>query len=144
MSGTSVIFNLFPRLARAFRPACQTISSDTARFVEAAAAGGSPVATGFLASSVYSVTPKYGSTYSTMGTPPGDSYALPEQTPGGPDDSVVGVAANYGIYVEMGHHTHSGSYVPAQPFFYPAIEQGAQAFPAEAAKLEALLLENMG
>lgn len=139
----TVIFNLFPMLARAVRPACQTISSDTARFVEAAAAANAPVESGFMSSSVYSVTPKYGSTYGTMGEPPGDSYALPEQAPDGPDDSTVGVAANYGIYVEMGHHTRSGSWVPPQPYFYPAVEQGKAVFPEEAAKFEALLLENM-
>lgn len=137
-------FNLFPALARAVRPACQTISSDTARFIEAAAAANAPVDTGFLASSVYSVTPKYGSTYGTMGSPPGDSYALAEQAPGGPDDSVVGVAANYGIYVEMGHHVkQTGTWVPPQPYFYPAVEQGRAVFPEEAAKFEALLRMNM-
>ena len=134
----TVVFNLFPLLAKAFRPACQTISSDTARFVEAAAAANAPVRTGFLASSVYSVTPDYGSTYGTHGEPPGDSYLLPEEQPGGPDDSIVGVAANYGVYVEMGTR-----FMGAQPYFYPAIEQGAAVFPEEASKLEALLLENM-
>lgn len=139
----TVIFNLFPLLARAMRPACQTISSDTARFVEAAAAANAPVLSGFMASSVYSVTPKYGSTYGTMGEPPGDSYALPEQAPDGPDDSTVGVAANYAVYVNYGHHTRSGSWVPPQPFWDDAVEQGKAVFPAEAAKFEALLLENM-
>jgi hypothetical protein len=143
MSVSGVIFNLFPALARAMRPACQTISSDTARFLEAAAAGGSPVDTGFMASSVYSITPKYGSTYGTMGTPPGDSYALPPIAPGGPYDSTVGVAANYAVYVNYGHHTRSGSYVPAQPFFDQAVAEAQAAFPAEGAKLEALLLEGI-
>jgi hypothetical protein len=138
MTVSGVIFNLFPALARAMRPACQTISSDTARFLEAAAAGGSPVQTGFLASSVYSVTPKYGSTYSTMGTPPGDSYALPEIMPDGPDDSVVGVAANYGVYVNYGTR-----FMSAQPFFDEAVAEAQAAFPEEAAKLEALLLEGI-
>lgn len=135
MAVSGVIFNLFPALARALRPACQTISSDTARFLEAAAAGGAPVRTGFLASSVYSDTPKYGSTYGTMGTPPGDSYALPPVAPGGPYESVVGVAANYGVYVNYGTR-----FMPAQPFFDEAIANAQAAFPAEAAKLEALLL----
>ena len=136
-------FNLFPALARAVRPACQTISSDTARFIEAAAAANAPVATGFLASSVYSVTPKYGSTYGTMGSPPGDSYALPPMEPDGPDESMVGVAANYGEFVNFGHHTRSGSWVPPQPFWDDAIEQGRAVFPEEAAKFEAYLLQGM-
>ena len=136
MAGLGVVYNLFPNVARAIRPATQTISSDVARFVEAAAAANAPVDTGFLASSVYSVTPKYGSTYGTMGSPPGDSYALPEQTPGGPDECVVGVAANYGIYVELGTR-----FMGAQPYFYPAMEQASAVFDAE--KFEALLLANM-
>ena len=139
----TVIFNFFPMLARAVRPACQTITSDTARFVEAAAAANAPVESGFMASSVYSVTPKYGSTYGTMGEPPGDSYALPEVTPDGPDDSVVSVAANYAGFVNYGHHTRSGSYVPPQPFWDEAVAQGAQVFPEEAAKFEALLREGL-
>lgn len=138
MSVSGMFFNLFPALARAVRPACQTISSDTARFLEAAAAGGAPVRTGFLASSVYSDTPKYGSTYGTMGTPPGDSYAFPPIAPDGPDDSVVGVAANYGIYINYGTR-----FMPAQPFFDQAVADASAAFPAEGAKLEALLLEGI-
>jgi len=138
MSVSGVLYNLFPALARALRPACQTISSDTARFIEAAVAANAPVRSGFMASSAYSVTPKYGSTYGTMGTPPGDSYALPEQAPDGPDDSVVGVAANYGIYVNYGTR-----FMAAQPFWDQAMEQGAQVFPAEAAKFEKLLLEGL-
>jgi len=138
MALSGVLYNLFPALARALRPACQTISSDTARFLEAAVAANAPVRTGFMASSVYSVTPKYGSTYATMGTPPGDSYALPEQAPDGPDDSVVGVAANYGVYVNYGTR-----FMGAQPFWDEAMAQGAQVFPAEAAKFEKLLLEGL-
>src|SRR5258708_39986220 len=133
-----VAFNWFPMLARALGPACQTITSDTARFVEAAAAANAPVDTGFMASSVYSITPKYGSTYGTMGTPPGDSYALPASAPDGPDDSVVGVAANYGGFVNYGTR-----FMNAQPFWDEAMEQGAQVFPAEAAKFEKLLLEGL-
>ena len=133
-----VLFNLFPALARAIRPACQTISSDTARFTEAAAAANAPVETGFLASSVYSITPKYGSTYGTMGTPPGDSYALPARVPDGPDDSVVGVAANYGGYVNGGTR-----FMAAQPFWDDAVEQGKAVFPEEAARFEALLRQGL-
>lgn len=33
----------------------------------------------------------------------------------------VEVGAEYAIYVEMGHHTRSGSFVPGRPFFLPAI-----------------------
>lgn len=134
----TVIFNLFPMLAQALRPACQTISSDTARFLEAAAAANAPVDTGFLASSVYSVTPKYGSTYGTMGTPPGDSYALPEQQPAGPDDSVVSVAANYGGFVNGGTRFQN-----AQPFWDDAIEQTKAFFPEQASRLESLLREGL-
>ena len=75
-----------------------------------------------------------------MASPPGDSYALPEESPSEDGGSLVGVAANYAIYVEMGHHTRGGgSWVPAQPFFYPAVEQGAEVFGEEGQNLEAYL-----
>src|SRR6185312_513063 len=98
----TVIFNLFPLLAKALRPACQTINSDTAKFLEAAASANAPYREGFRSGSIYSVTPKYGSDYGQAGTPPGDSYYLPEQVPDSKDDSVVGCAANYGPFVNYG------------------------------------------
>jgi len=138
MALTGVIYNLFPALARALRPACQTISSDTAVFIEAVAGADAPWKTGFLAGSVYSDTPKYGSTYGRAGEPPGDSYYLPPKAPDGPDDSVVGVAANYGGYVNYGTR-----FMGAQPFWDEALALGAQHFPEEAAKFEKLLLEGL-
>ncbi len=38
----------------------------------------------------------------------------------------VGTAVKYAPYVELGHHTHSGSWVPAQPFLFPAYQQASK------------------
>ncbi len=35
----------------------------------------------------------------------------------------VGTNVSYAPYVELGHHTRSGSWVPAQPFLFPAYAQ---------------------
>ena len=34
----------------------------------------------------------------------------------------VADGVEYGIFQELGHHTKSGSFVPAQPFMVPAVE----------------------
>ena len=41
-------------------------------------------------------------------------------------EALVGTNVEYAPYVEMGHHTRSGSFVAAQPFLYPAFEKNAQ------------------
>lgn len=38
------------------------------------------------------------------------------------NDVEVGFSADYASYVEFGHYTRSGSYVPAQPFLRSAID----------------------
>jgi HK97 gp10 family phage protein len=38
----------------------------------------------------------------------------------------VGTDTYYAPFVEMGHHTRSGSFVPAQPFLYPAFQEAVQ------------------
>src|SRR5258708_24628871 len=50
-------------------------------------------------------------------SPTDDVYLLPEELPSNDMQGLVGVGANYGEFVNYGHHTRSGSYVPAQPFF---------------------------
>jgi hypothetical protein len=107
-------FNHFPQIAAKVKPAVQKIVTETAIGVEEDMRSHAPERTGFLASSIYSVTPGYGSTYGEALAPPGDSYLLPEAQP-----DIVGVAANYGIYVELGTR-----FMAAQPYFYPAVEAG--------------------
>lgn len=38
----------------------------------------------------------------------------------------VGTNVEYALPVELGHHTRSGSFVPAQPFLFPASVQAGQ------------------
>lgn len=128
-------FNNWGKLAAGLKPACQEIIKQVAFEIATDARGLAPVDTGFMSNSIY-VSTVDDSTYDAGNiSPPGDSYLLPEEFP--PDDmsAVVGVAANYGIYVEMGHHTANGSYVPAQPYFTPALEWGRRSLDAELAVL---------
>ena len=126
-------FNHWPQIAAALKPGVQRAVTNTAKAIRGLASDGAPKLSGWMADNVYTVTPLEGSTYGQAGAPPGPSsaYLLPEQTP--PDDmsAVVGAAANYSVYVEEGHHTTNGGYVPANPWFFPAVEQGRGILDAE-------------
>jgi hypothetical protein len=110
-------FNRFPLIAALLKPALQAGITTTALELAANAADLAPVETGFLADSIYSVTPDGGNTYGNAGSPPGDSYLLPLMPP--PDDmtGIVAVAANYGAFVNYGTRFQA-----AQPFFDIAVE----------------------
>ena len=126
-------FNHWPKIAAQLVPGAKVVTTHTAQAIERAAAAGAPVATGFLQGSVYSVTPNAGSTYSP-GNPPGDSYAFAPAAPDSDTGAVAGVAANYGEWVELGHHVkQTGTWVPAQPLFFPGVEVGRQVLDAEMA-----------
>lgn len=127
-------FNKFPQIAKKIKPAVQKIVTETAVGIEEDIRGNAPKRTGFLASSVYSVTPDYGSTYGEALSPPGDSYLLPEVQPDNDTSAIVGVAANYGIFLEYGTR-----YMAAQPYFYPGVEAGRAYL--DSVDLEALLKE---
>lgn len=126
--------NKFGQIAANIKPACQKIVTNTTTQIRDIAASNAPVDTGFLQSSVYSVTPDGQSTYGQAGSPPGDSYLLPEEKPDNDTTGIVGVGANYGIYQEMGTR-----FMPAQPYFYPAVEAGRAIFEYEGARLEEYL-----
>ena len=133
-------FNHWPQIAARLKPAIRKAVTAVAIGLEEDARGNAPKDTGFLASSVYSVTPDYGSTYGEALMPPGDSYQLEEVKPDDDTSATVGVSANYGVYVELGHHTRgSGSWVPPQPFFFPAVEAARPVLDDELAKVEASL-----
>ena len=127
-------FNYWERLALALKPTTQTVIHNTAKAWQKAARAYAPVDTGFMQENIY-VSDMQGSDYDT-GTiePPGDSYLLPEEKP--PDDmsAVVGCAANYSIYQEMGTR-----FMPPQPYFYPAGEMAQAFFEAEMGKVESRL-----
>lgn len=123
-------YNHFPAIAKALKPAARKVVTAVAIGIEEDARSHAPVRTGFLASSVYSVTPGYGSTYGEALMPPGDSYQLEEVKPDNDTTAIVGVSANYGIYLEMGTR-----FMPAQPYFYPAVEAARPVLDDELAKV---------
>lgn len=114
MAMTGVVFNRFPEIAARFPVQLHNVVVQTTEIVQQIAQSNAPVDTGFLRDSI---------------------------TPTMTDDFTgnVTVGAYYGIYVEMGHHTRSGSYVPPQPFFYPAVEEGRSRFMAALAAMESFL-----
>lgn len=129
---TTTGFNHWPEIAAQLKPGAQKVVTNTASGIQGLASGNAPRKTGFMAGAVYRVTPLEGSTYGSGGSPPGDAYLLEEQTP--PDDTsaIVGAAANYSEWVELGHHVHnSTAYVPANPWFFPAVEAGQGIFDDE-------------
>lgn len=123
-------FNNWGKVAAALKPECQRVVHETAKQWQGWAKSEAPYDTGFMQENIY-VSDMEGSDYGTGGTsPPGDSYLLPEEKP--PDDTsaVVGCAANYSEYVELGTR-----FMTAQPFFYPARELARPFFDDELGKL---------
>lgn len=101
--------------------------------VQALAQTRAPVDTGFLKSSIYTVTHN-SSTYG-QGLQ-GESTLLPEiDKPADDLTAFVAVGANYGAYVEYGT-----SRMAAQPYFHPAFDAVEPVFKAALAQLEALVL----
>ncbi len=111
-------FNHFPQVAAALKPQARQAIKKTAFEIQLMAQAACPVDTGFLKNSIYTVTVD-GSTYGEAGAPPRDSYLLPEVQLDDDLTAYVAVGANYGIYVELGTR-----FMPAQPFFYPAVKRG--------------------
>src|SRR5260221_422585 len=133
MYGT--IFNRFPEIAAAFPVQLHKVVVQTTEIVQELAQGNAPVRTGFLRSSIYRVTSE-GSTYGEAQSPPTDDVYLLPEGPGvsDPYTGYVGVGANYGIFIELGTR-----YMGAQPFFYPAMEEGRSRFEAALAAMESFL-----
>lgn len=132
-------YNHWGKLAQALKPACQSVVKQVAFEIAADARGLVPKDTGFLNDSIYVGTWE-DSTYDTSSIPPpGDSYLLPEEPV--PDDmsAIVGVAANYGEYVEFGTR-----FMAAQPYFYPAMEWGRRSLEAELNVLWAKVAGQLG
>ena len=142
MAMTGVVFNRFPEIAAAFPVQLHKVVVQTTEIIQEIAQAKCPVSSGhgeypggFLRSSIYRVTSE-GSTYGEAMEPPTDDVYLLPEGPGVSDEftGYVGVAANYGIYVEMGTR-HMG----AQPYFYPALDEGRSRFEAALAAMESFL-----
>jgi HK97 gp10 family phage protein len=128
----TVDFNHLPEIKAAIHKAAVQLVKKAAFDVQAAAMSKAPVATGYMKSSVYTVTSD-ASTYGAgvVGGGPG-SYLLP-QVPKPPTDEIayVAVGANYGIYVEYGT-----SRMAAQPYLTPAADAVRPGFLAAFERLE--------
>lgn len=132
-------FNHWGKLALDLKPACQEIVKQVAFEIATDARFLVPKDTGFLNDSIY-VGTWDDSTYGAGGmSPPGDSYLLPEEPVPNDMSAIVGVAANYGEYVEFGTR-----FMTAQPYFYPAMEWGSRSLDAELAVLWAKVAGELG
>ena len=115
--------NRWNELAAKLKPSLQKGLQATGEQAVSFIQGNAPRRSGFMADNVYCSGPLQ-STYGAGGSPSNDdAYLLPEVSPPNDMTAIVGAAANYSIFVDMGHHTRSGSFVPANPFFDRGVEQ---------------------
>ena len=123
MSGITASFNLLPSVIDMFGGIADKLVTEAASQIMVIARDNCPEDTGFLMSSIYMETHSESTYGQGIESPPGDSYQLEqiEQPPSG--TAYVAVAANYGIYVEMGTRK-----MGAQPYLIPALEQVGQSF----------------
>ncbi len=128
MAKAAVLFNHFPALARKLKPALQAGIKNTAGAVKLNAQGQAPILTGFMMSNVYTAFWD-GSSYAQGIAPPVPSaFLLPEERPKNDLTAIVGAAANYSLFVEMGTRR-----MAARPWFLSAVEQARPEFAREMA-----------
>ena len=128
MEGFEIIYNRLPELTAEIETVVSEMVRKAAFDIQALAMATAPVRTGFLKSSIYTVT-KGESTYSNI---EGDGPLLPEvDQPSDDTTAYVAVGAEYGIYVEMGT-----SKMGAQPYLIPAAEAVRPAFIEAMTRLE--------
>ena len=127
--------NNWGKIAAALHPACADLVANTAEFIAETYSANAPVDTGFMASSAYTITSS-GSTYGqNAGSPPGDSYLLPEvEAPADDLTAIAAVAANYAVYQELGTRFDA-----AQPAFYPAVDAAQTKLDDELAQIDGKL-----
>ena len=128
-------FNNWFKVAAALKPAAAEVVKETAfdcqDAIAAQISANGQIDSGFMYSSVYNRTSD-GSTYGQTGTPPGDSYLLPEvEAPANDQEAYFAVGANYGIYQNYGTR-----YLPPRPFFEPGVERVQAGFDSKMATIE--------
>lgn len=128
-----IVYNHLPELTVEIEKVVSEMVRKAAFDIQALAQAQVKVVTGFLKSSIYTVT-KDESTYSSI-PDNGQGELLPEvDRPADKGTAYVAVGADYGIYVEMGT-----SKMSAQPYLIPAAEAVRPAFVAAMTELEAAL-----
>lgn len=128
-------FNHFPQIIETFGRAASAIVRKAAFDVQATAQGKAPVATGFLKSSIYTVTTE-SSSYGqgVVGGGAGSSLLPSVETPSDATTAFIAVGANYGVYLEFGT-----SRMAARPYMTPAADEVAPSFVAAWERLEEYL-----
>lgn len=132
MADSSGDYNHLPGIIAALQQAAREIVRKGALDVEGHAKALAAVDTGFMRSSIYTVTTE-GSGYGNhlTGGGPG-AHLLPEiEGPENDQTAYVAVGADYGIYQEFGTVHH-----PAHPFMAPAVEAVRPSYEAAWARLE--------
>lgn len=128
-------YNHFPEIAVALHLELAKVINTTCDALVADAQDRAPVDTSFLKGSIYKVTLDESTYGQGIGPTHSGSYLLPEvEKPNTDLEAYVGVAANYGIYQEMGTR-----HMPAQPYFYPAIEAAKATFNEQIGLIESSL-----
>lgn len=135
MALAGVVYNRFPEIAAKFPEQLHKVVVQTVEITNELASGNAPKRTGFMASNIYHVTSE-GSTYGQGMPPPTDDVYLLPQGPGvsDPYTGYTACAANYSVFVELGTR-----FMSAQPFFYPAVEEGRARFEAALAAMWSFL-----
>lgn len=107
-------WNNWQAIADALLPACTEAVTTTAQagkaHVQEHITANNQIITGFMLGSVYASTP-LGSDYT------GGDKALPEEKPSSNTEAVVGVAASYAVFNELGT-----VHMPPKPFFSPGLD----------------------
>lgn len=127
-------WNHFPIIAERLKPGLQKLESERLLDLKSKVKSFAPVLSGFMRDSVYSVLPDGTSDYGQATPPTDDVYLLPEEKPADDMSGIVGVAANYGEFVNGGTR-----HMAANPFFDMAVEAAGSEFEAKFAGLEDLL-----
>ena len=123
-------FNHWNEMADAFNAAIDQVIRKTAFDILAGYQSRVSVDTGFCKNSAYVSTDEE-STYGGASPTKKDSYLLPEEKPEGPHEAIIGVGANYGLFLEMGT-----AHRRASPALIPAVDAARPGFEAAMSKIE--------
>lgn len=132
-------FNDWDAIAEKFDTAISQVIRKTAFDIKAGYQARVKKDTSFAANSAY-VSTLEESTYGQGATPTKpDAYLLPEEKPENPNEAIIGIGANYGIYLEMGT-----VHMPASPALIPAVDAARPGFDAAMSAIEDKLKEIRG